>query len=59
MTASSQSQQAENSADNPRAATTDMRILIELQLQSQILAQGFGISEDLARMRQDIANSIT
>lgn len=59
MTTSSQSQQAENSALNPGAGSTQMRILVELELISFLLRQGFGITEDLAQMRQDIADSIT
>ena len=53
------SDQAENSSANPRAQSTDMRILIELQVLSFILREAYGITEDLNRMRADIAQSIT
>jgi hypothetical protein len=59
VTASSQSQQAEASVLNPAAGNLQMRILIELQVQSEMMRQAWGITEDLASMRRDIADSIT
>lgn len=53
------SEQAESSNFNPIAGTTQMRILVELQLISMLLHQGFGISDDLPRLRRDVAASIT
>lgn len=53
------SDQAENSAANPIAATTQMRILIELQVISMLLANNMGSAEDLASMRASVAASIT
>ncbi len=52
-------EQAEASSANRGGGTTQMRILTELQLISNLLAAEFGINEDLQQMRQDIADSIT
>ena len=54
-----QSEQAEASTANRGGGTMQMRMLVELQLISYLLATGFGIEEDLAQMRQDISDSIT
>lgn len=53
------SQQAEHSSANPAAANVNMRILIELQVQSLMMHEAFAVSEDLAQMRKDVAASIT
>lgn len=53
------SEQAETSIANPKAASTDMRILIELQVLTTLLHNEMRPAEDLAKMRQDIAQSIT
>ena len=53
------SEQAEQSTANRGAATIQMRILIELQVISMLLAQAYESTEDLPRLRQDVANSIT
>lgn len=53
------SEQAESSNANPKAASTDMRILIELQLLTALLHNEMKPTEDLATMRQHIAQSIT
>lgn len=53
------SQQAEHSSANPAAGNVQMRILIELQVISMILRDAYGVSEDLAQMRKDVAASIT
>ena len=53
------SDQAEASTANRGAGTIAMRTLIELQVISYLLHQGFGASEDLSRIRQDVADSIT
>ncbi len=54
-----QSQQAEASTANRGAGTLNMRILVELQLISMLLHNSYESTEDLAKLRQDIANSIT
>ena len=54
-----ETEQAEASTANRGAGLTEMRILIELQVISYLLANGFGIKEDLQQMRQDVADSIT
>lgn len=54
-----QSEQAEPSTANRGGGTTQMRILIELQVISMLLHQGFGIADDLGKLRQDVADSIT
>lgn len=54
------SEQAEPSSANRGAGTLQMRILIELQVISNLLANNLGTaSEDLRQMRQSIADSIT
>ena len=53
------SDQAESSSINLGAGRTDMRMLIELQVISLLLAQGFGVQDDLADLRQTVADSIT
>lgn len=53
------SDQAEKSTVNPGATRVQDRILIELQVISFLLHEGFGSNEDLAAMRADIAASIT
>lgn len=53
------SEQAEPSTANRAAGTIDMRVLIELQVISYLLHQGFGTGEDLAQIRADVAASIT
>lgn len=53
------SEQAETSTANPAAANVHMRILIELQLLTTLLHNEMRPSEDLATMRQEIAQSIT
>ena len=55
----SKSEQAEPSTANRGAATMEMRELVELQVISFLLHQALGSTEDLAKLRQDIANSIT
>lgn len=55
----SQSEQAEPSTANRGAGMIQMRILIELQVLSYLLARDAGADVDLAVMRQDIADSIT
>lgn len=54
-----ETEQAESSTANRGGGTTQMRVLVELQVISYLLARGFGVDEDLAQMRQDIADSIT
>jgi hypothetical protein len=53
------SEQAEPSSANRGAGTLQMRILIELQVISMLLANAYEVTEDLRKLRQDIANSIT
>lgn len=53
------SEQAETSTANPMAANVHMRILIELQLLTSLLHNEMKPTEDLSKMRQDIAQSIT
>lgn len=53
------SQQAEPSSANRGAGTTQMRILIELQLISMLLANAYEVKDSLPKLRQDIADSIT
>lgn len=54
------SDQAQQSTRNRGAATLQMRILVELQVISNLLANNLGTaSEGLRQMRQDIADSIT
>lgn len=53
------SQQAEPSSANRGGGTLDIRILVELQVISMLLAQAYESTEDLAKLRQDISDSIT
>ena len=53
------SQQAEPSSANRGAGTLDMRILIELQVISMILANAYEVKDSLPKLRQDVADSIT
>ena len=52
------SDQAEGSKQNPIATSTQMRILIELQVISSMLQEAYGMTEDLKLMREDIAQSM-
>jgi len=54
-----ETEQAEASTANRGASTTQMRILIELQVIAMLLHAGFGSTEDLQQMRQEAADSIT
>lgn len=57
---SSVSEQAEPSSANNIASQIQMRILVELQVISMLLANNSGTaSEDLRQMRQNAADSIT
>lgn len=53
------SQQAEASTANRGAGTIQLRILIELQVISMLLAQAYESTEQIEKLRQDIADSIT
>lgn len=53
------SEQAEASTANRGAGTVQMRILIELQVISMILAMAFETTDQLEDLRQDAADSIT
>lgn len=53
------SEQAEASTANRGAASLQMRILVELQVISMLLAQAYESTEDLRKMRQDVADMIT
>lgn len=53
------SDQAESSTKNRAAATMEMRILIELQVISYLLHQSGNQAEDLAQIRQSVADSIS
>lgn len=53
------SEQSEPSTANRGAATIQIRILIELQVISMLLAQSYESTEDLRKLRQDVADSIT
>lgn len=55
----SQSEQAEHSSANPAAGNIQMRMLIEMQLQTIIMAEAFDFKEDLQEVRQSIADEIT
>ena len=55
----SQSEQAEPSTANRGAATIQIRILIELQVISMLLAQAYESTEQIEKLRQDVADSIT
>jgi hypothetical protein len=54
-----ESDQAEPSTANRGAAAVQIRILIELQVISMLLAQAYEVTEDLRKLRQDVADSIT
>ena len=54
-----QTEQAEPSSVNRGSGTLQMRILIELQVISMLLAQAYESTEDLRKLRQDVADSIT
>ena len=53
------SEQAEPSSANRGGATTQMRILIELQVITMLLAQAYESTEQIEKLRQDVADSIT
>lgn len=53
------SEQAEPSTVNRGAGTVQIRILIELQVISMLLANAYEMTEDLRKLRQDVADSIT
>lgn len=53
------SDQAEASTLNPGAADIKMRCLVELQVQTILMCQAFGLDVDLAELRQSVADSIT
>lgn len=53
------SEQAEPSTANRAAGTVQMRILIELQVISRLLAMMNNETVDLAVMRQDVADEIS
>mgnify|MGYP001578583034 CR=1 FL=1 len=55
----SNSEQSEPSTVNRAAGTIDMRILIELQVQTMLMKQAFESTEDIRKLRQDVADSIT
>lgn len=57
--ANSSSEQAEPSTVNRGSGTIQIRILIELQVISMLLAQAYESTEDLRKLRQDVADSIT
>lgn len=53
------SQQAEPSTANRGGGTIAIRTLVELQVIATLLHQALGSTEDLAKLRQDISDSIT
>lgn len=55
----SASEQAEPSTANRAAGTVQMRILIELQLISDLLNDGLNQNIDLQQKRQDLADEIS
>ena len=55
----SASEQAEPTTANRGSGTVQMRILIELQVISMLLAQAYESTEALEKLRQDVADSIT
>lgn len=59
VSGNSNSEQAEPSSANRGAGTIQLRILIELQVISMLLAQAYESTEDLRKLRQDVADSIT
>ena len=55
----SYSDQAQQSTRNRGSSMLQMRILIELQVISMILANAYEITDNLPKLRQDVADSIT
>ena len=55
----SKSQQAEPSTANRGGGVIAIRTLVELQVISMLLHQALGSTDDLAKLRQDISDSIT
>ncbi len=53
------SDQAEASTSNRGAGTIQMRMLIELQVISMLLANAYEVQDSLPKLRQDVADSIT
>ena len=53
------SEQSEPTTANRGSGTVQMRILIELQVISMLLAQAYESTEPLEKLRQDVADSIT
>jgi len=53
------SEQASASTANRAAGTVQMRILIELQVITMLLAQAYESTEQIEKLRQDVADSIT
>ena len=53
------SQQAEPSTANRGGGTLNIRILVELQVITMILAQAYEITEQVEKLRQDVSDSIT
>lgn len=53
------SQQAEPSTANRGGGVIAIRTLVELQVISMLLHQALGSTDDLAKLRQDISDSIT
>ena len=53
------SDQAEPSSSNRGSGLVQMRILIELQVISMLLHQQLGATDDLQKLRQNVADSIT
>lgn len=53
------SEQAEASNANPAAGNVQMRILIELQVLTMLLANAYEISDQLPQLRLDVAKSIS
>lgn len=52
-------EQAEASNANPAAANVQMRILIELQVLTMLLANAYEISDQLPQLRLDVSKSIS
>ena len=53
------SQQAEPSTANRGGGVIAIRTLVELQVISMLLHQALGSTENLAKLRQDVSDSIT
>ena len=53
------SQQAEPSTANRGGGTINIRILVELQVLTYLIAQAYESTEDIRKLRQDISDSIT